>query len=407
MPSDYYFAGKFATNYHFLMLRFTGILMLSATLLLGCASSEKLLQRGQYDKAINKSIKKLKKKPGKEKELYVLKEAYSKANGFDLEQISFLEKEGRAENYVEIYSLYQRLDNRQDRVKTLPSQLLSQFEIVDYDDELIASKEQAAEVSYQSGLEYLSRGDRESGRLAYYEFDRVRTLYDDYKDVDSKIEEARFLGTNQVLYVIENSSEVLLPERFDEELRKIALSDLNGQWIRYSVYEDENIDYDYFIVLDIKEIAVSAERVDRKTKTESKEIQDGMKYVLDERGNVKKDSLGNDIREPNMITVTAEVTETRQWKEGVVAGSIDYVDLRTDQLVKTESISVTSLFEHFSGSYSGDERALTEESKRMIGEEMVAFPPTEVMLLDAADLLKENSKEIIFRNKGFLSSTGS
>ncbi len=389
------------------MLRFTGILMLSATLVLGCASSEKLLQRGQYDKAINKSIKKLKKKPGKEKELNVLKEAYSKANGFDLDQISFLEKEGRAENYVEIYSLYQRLDNRQDRLKTLPSQLLNQFEIVDYDDELIASKEQAAEVSYQNGLEYLARGDRESARMAYYEFDRVRSLYNDYKDVDTKIEEARFQGTNQVLYVIENNSEVLLPERFDEELRKIALSDLNGQWIRYSVYEDENIEYDYFIVLDIKEIAVSPERVDRETKTESKEIQDGMKYVLDERGNVKKDSLGNDIREPNMITVTAEVTETRQWKEGVVAGSIDYIDLRTDQLVKTENISVTTLFEHFSGSFSGDERALSDESEEMIGVGMVDFPPTELMLLDAADLLKEKSKDIIYRNKGFLSSTGS
>lgn len=329
------------------MLRYTTILALSFTLVLGCASSEKLLQRGQYDKAINKSIKKLKKNPGKDKELYVLKEAYSKANGFDTDQISFLEKEGRAENYVEIYTLYQRLDNRQDRLKTLPSQLLSEFEIVDYDDELIASKEQAAEVSYQNGLDYLSRGDRESARIAYYEFDRVRSLYDDYKDVDQKIEEARFQGTNQVLYVIENNSEVLLPERFDEELKKIALSDLNGQWIRYSVYEDESIDYDYFIVLDIKEIAVSPERVDRTTKTESVEIQDGMKYVLDERGNVKKDSLGNDIREPNMITVTAEVTEARQWKEGIVAGSIDYIDLRTDQLVKTENISVTTLFEHF------------------------------------------------------------
>lgn len=388
------------------MFRSLSVLLLSFTLILGCASSEKLLQRGHYDKAIEKSIKKLRKKPGNDKELYVLKEAYTKANGFDFDQISFLEKEGRAENYLEIYNLYQRLDRRQDRVKTLPSQLLNQFEIVNYDDELIASKEQAAEVSYQNGIEFLERGDRESARMAYYEFDRVRSLYNGYKDVDTKIQEARFLGTNQVLYVIENNSEVLLPERFDEELRKIALTELNSQWIQYSVYEDEDMEYDYFIVLDIKDIAVSAERIDRETYRESVEIQDGMKYVLDERGNVKKDSLGNDIREPNMIIVSAEITETRQWKEGTVAGSIDYVDLRSDQLVKTENIAVTTLFEHFSGTYSGDERALSEESKKKISSNMVEFPPTELMLLDAADLLKEKSKEIIYGNKGLLSATG-
>ncbi|MFV1883643.1 MAG: hypothetical protein ACMZ7B_04095 [Balneola sp.] len=388
------------------MFRNLCILILSTTLFVGCASSEKLLQRGQYDKAIEKSVKKLRKKPGNDKELYVLKEAYTKANGFDFDQISFLEKEGRAENYLEIYNLYQRLDRRQDRVKTLPSQLLNQFEMVNYDEELIASKEQAAEVSYQNGIEFLERGDRESARMAYYEFDRVRSLYNSYKDVDTKIQEARFLGTNQVLYVIENNSEVLLPERFDEELRKIALTDLNSQWIQYSVYEDEDIEYDYFIVLDIKDIAVSAERIDRETYRESVEVQDGMKYVLDERGNVKKDSLGNDIREPNMIIVSAEVTETRQWKEGTVAGSIDYVDLRSDQLVKTENIAVTTLFEHFSGTYSGDERALSEESKKKISSNMVEFPPTELMLLDAADLLKEKSKDIIYRNKGLLSATG-
>lgn len=388
------------------MFRYFSVLLLSFTLILGCASSEKLLQRGQYDKAIEKSVKKLRKNPGKDKELYVLKEAYTKANGFDLDQIAYLEKEDRSDNYLEIYTLYQRLDRRQDRVKTLPSKLLNQFEMVNYDDELIASKEQAAEVSYQTGLEYLARGDRESARMAYYEFDRVRSLYNDYKDVNTKIQEARFLGTNQVLYVIENNSEVLLPERFDEELRKIALTELNSQWIQYSVYEDEEIEYDYFIVLDIKDIVVSPERIDRETYRESVEIQDGMKYVLDERGNVKKDSLGNDIREPNMIVVSAEITETRQCKEGTVAGSVDYIDLRSDQLVKTENIAVTTLFEHFSGTFSGDERALSDESSKLVGVDMIDFPPNELMLLDAADLLKEKSKEIIYRNKGLLSATG-
>ncbi len=387
------------------MFRTTSIMLLSLTLLLGCASSEKLLMRGQYEKAIDKSIKKLKKNPRNEDELYVLIEAYSKANTFDKERITFLEKEGRSENYLDIFNLYQRLDVRQNKIKTLPSALLNQFEITDYDDKLIASKEQAAEVSYQRGMEYLSIGDRESARRAYVEFERVLSIYTEYKDTQTKISEARILGTNQVLFVIENNSETILPQRFDEELKKIGLADLNGKWIQYSVYEDEAVEYDYFIVLDIKDIAVSPERIDRETYKESAEVQDGTKYILDERGNVKKDSLGNDMREPNIITVTADITKARQWKEAFVGGSIDYIDLRTDQLVKTESISVTALFEHFSATFSGNNRALSNESKKLIDGEIVVFPSDEIMFMDSATLLKEKAKEIMYRNRGLLSST--
>lgn len=390
-----------------MMIKTSSIVLLIITLAIGCASSEKLLQRGQYERAIDKSIKKLKKKPNNDSELYVLIEAYSKANAFDLDRIAFLEKEGRSENYLDIFNLYQSLDRRQDKIKTLPSALMNEFEIIDYDDRLIASKEQAAETSYQRGLEYLGIGDRESARQAFFEFDRVLSIYSEYKDTQIKIEEARILGTNQVLFVIENNSDVILPQRFDEELKKIGLGDLNGTWIQYSVYEDEAVDYDYFIILDIRDISVSPERIDRETFEESAEIQDGTKYVLDERGNVKKDSLGNDIREPNIITVTAEISKARQWKEAFVGGSIDYVDLRTDQLVKTEDISVAALFEYFSASFSGDERAISSESKKLLDDEIVVFPSNEIMFIDSATLLKEQAKEIMFRNRGLLSSTES
>ncbi|MFD2533169.1 tetratricopeptide repeat protein [Gracilimonas halophila] len=381
------------------------VLIISVGLFVGCNSSERLLQKGQYDKAIEKAVKKLRKKPNNDKELYVLKEAYLKANSFDMDQIEFLEREGREENYVRIYHLYQRLDNRQDRIKTLPTVLMDEFTLIDYDEKLIASKEQAAEISYKRGIEYLESGGRENARKAYYEFERVRDIYSDYRDVNEMLRESQYLGTNQVLFITENNSEVVLPARFESELLKIGLSDLNDRWIQYSVSEDEEVQYDYFIVLNINNISVTPERLERKSITEKKEIQDGTKYVLDERGNVKKDSLGNDIREPNFVTVSAEISKVRQVKEAMVGGTLDYVDLRTDQLVKTENVGITAVFEHFSASFSGDERALSGESRDMINSEIIPFPGNEAMLLDAANLHKEHTKEIMYRNRNLLSST--
>ena len=384
-----------------LIMKYFGILLLIVCFVFSaCTSSEKLLEKGRYDQAIEKSVKSLRKDPGNSKELRVLKEAYKKANYFDNDRIDFLKNEGREENWVEIYNLYTSLETRQNRIETLPSQLLNQFSLKDYDEELIASKENAAEVSYEKGLDYLNREDKKSARLAYHEFERVTYLYQDYKDVNKLMAEARFLGTTNVLFKIENNSEVLLPRDFDYELKKISLKELNDLWINYDTYADTALYYDYYIVLDLKDIRMSPESIDKKTFTETNEIQEGMKYVFDENGNVKKDSLGNDIRVPNMITVTAEVTESRQHKHGYISGSIDYVDLNTDQLLKTENLSVEAVFEHYSTVAAGNEKALTDETREKIESRIVPFPSDETLLMDAAALLKDRSKAIVYRNRG-------
>lgn len=381
-------------------MRYIGLLLILCFVFSACTSSKKLLEKGRYDEAIEKSVKALRKDPGDRDELGVLKEAYRKANNYDLDQISFLQNEGRDENWVEIYNLYSALDARQDWIKSLPSQLLNQFDLKNYDQQLIASKENAAEVSYQKGIEYLERGDKQSARMAYGEFERVNYIYRDYKEVSRLMSEAHFYGTTNVLFTVENNSEVLLPRDFDYELKKVSLKELNDLWTNYDTYADTVLNYDYYIVLDLKDIRISPESIDRNTYTETGEIQDGTKYVLDENGNVKKDSLGNDIRVPNMINVSAEVTESRQHKHGYVSGSLDYIDLNTDQLIKTEDISVEAVFEHFSATVSGNEEILSDATKKKLRSRPVPFPSDEDMLMDAASLLKDQSKAIVYRNRG-------
>lgn len=380
-------------------MRYLGLLLLLCFVYTACTSSGKLLEKGRYDQAIEKSVKALRKDPGDSDELAVLKEAYRKANTYDLDRIQFLENEGRDENWIEIYNLYSAIDARQDWVKSLPTSLLRQFNLKNYDQQLIASKENAAENSYQKGLDYLERGDKEGARMAYREFEWVNQIYTDYKDVHKLMNEARFYGTTNVLFKIENNSEAVLPRDFDYELKKTSLKELNDLWTNYDTYADTSIYYDYYVVLDLKDIRITPESIDRTTYSETGEIQDGMKYVFDQNGNVKKDSLGNDIKVPNMITVSADVTESRQHKRGLVSGSLDFVDLNTEQLIKTEEISVDALFEHYSATVTGNEEILSDEMQRKLRNNPVPFPTDEDMLMDAASLLKDRSKAIVFSNR--------
>lgn len=379
-----------------------GSLILISLLLLSCTSSRKMLERGQYDQAIDRSTEKLMKKPGNSKELKVLHEAYELANMFDRDRIEFLELEGREESWVEIYELYEQLNNRQDKVRRLPTQIRNQFTFYNYDREIIDSKSAAAEVSYKRGIELLEQGDKMSARRAYNEFDRAAQIYPGYKSVEQKLAESHLLGLNHALYFIENNSGMVLPEFFNIEMQKTTLKELNTRWLNFDTHENENIDYDYYLILNITEISFSPESVERNTYTETSEVQDGLKYDLDDDGNVKKDSLGNDIQVPKMVTVSAKVTETEQAKSAFVAGSLDFYHLESEQLIRTDNVAIESVFRHRYGEFSGSKEALSDESLEMIGGSEIPFPSNEQMLMNATELLKERSKGIISRNRRLL-----
>jgi len=377
-------------------------ILMIALIVASCASSQKMLQRGQYDRAIDKASEKLMKKPDKAKELAVLKEAYELANTFDQERIDFLELEGLEESWVEIYLLYEEMNIRQNKVRRLPPQVRSQFTFVNYNQKIVDSKAAAAEVSYRRGEEFLAAGDKMSARQAFSEFEQADLIYPGYRDVVRKMAEAEIIGRNNALFLIENNSGMVVPEFFDSEIKKVTLKELNTLWLNIDTYENETIDYDHFVILNITDISFSPETIERRTFTESREIQDGMRYSLDDNGNVRKDSTGNDIRIPNMVAVSAEITETVQLKSALVGGSLNVYDLRSDQLVKTDNIDVEAVFRHRFGEYSGDRRALSEELQAVMRGREVPFPANEEMMMDAAELLKDRSKVIVARNRRVL-----
>ena len=377
-------------------------ILMIALIVASCASSQKMLQRGQYDRAIDKASEKLMKKPDKAKELAVLKEAYELANTFDQERIDFLELEGLEESWVEIYLLYEEMNIRQNKVRRLPPRVRSQFTFVNYNQKIVDSKAAAAEVSYRRGEEFLAAGDKMSARQAFSEFEQADLIYPGYRDVVRKMAEAEIIGRNNALFLIENNSGMVVPEFFDSEIKKVTLKELNTLWLNIDTYENETIDYDHFVILNITDISFSPETIERRTFTESREIQDGMRYSLDDNGNVRKDSTGNDIRIPNMVAVSAEITETVQLKSALVGGSLNVYDLRSDQLVKTDNIDVEAVFRHRFGEYSGDRRALSEELQAVMRGREVPFPANEEMMMDAAELLKDRSKVIVARNRRVL-----
>ncbi len=373
-----------------------------------CSSSTKLMRSGNYDGAIYKATKKLKRKKDKEKEIITLEQAYQKANERDKEKIIFLKKEGKPESWDLIFSTYARMSQRQQNIKPLlPLRIASQgrdakFEFANYDEEIIQAKKNATEYFYAHALTLLDKNNQSDARQAYNELLKVKSFSTNYKDVDKQLTRAKDIGTSYVLFKMKNATGVPLPPNFEDELTKISLNELNGEWVKYYTTETKGMTYDYTILVNMKNINVSPEGVKETNFTETKTIPDGFTYALDSKGNVMKDTAGNDIKIPKTKTISCNVVETYQTKKAIIAGTLDYINNNTGQLIKTDPIASENFFENRAYAAIGDLNALKPETAAKLGNRPMPFPPGFDMLLQAGGVLKGMVKNIIVNNKGVI-----
>ena len=132
-----------------------------AMLIVGCASSLKQLQRGNYDEAVQTAVRKLRVDPTDQEQIQVLDKAYLLANQQDHDRIKFLKEEGNPYNWDEIFEKYSNLKTRQTLVSTvLPLQLNDQiidYEYIDYDSEIIQAKQKAADYFWNNANELMKK----------------------------------------------------------------------------------------------------------------------------------------------------------------------------------------------------------------------------------------------------------
>lgn len=379
-----------------LLLLFVGLLFIHLT---ACSSVKELEESGDYDRAISVAVRKLSGKSKKSPKLVAaLESAFNKAQDRDVRAINVLKEEGRSENWERILRITHNIEDRQHRVEPLlplydKEGYKASFNFIKVADLKIESKERTAEYLYDRANRLMAEsretGDRSLAREAVRELEKINDLYRNYRDVEMLKREAIFLGTSFYLLDVENNSATILPEQFHDRMLRMSSEDFNSTWREFHSESVEGIDYDYEMKVIIRNIDVSPEMTKERQYDESREIEDGFEYVLDNKGNVMKDSLGNDIKVPRKVFIKATVLEVFQRKAAIVSGDVQIIDLATNSILKNESISVESIFEHYaSRMIGGDGRALSKESKRRIGRHPVPFPSDAAMLIDAADLLK-------------------
>jgi hypothetical protein len=373
----------------------------------GCGSSKKQLQKGNYDAAIEKAVKQLRKDPKDAIQIDILTQAYKVANDQNNERIRFLKMEGRPGNWDEIYLVYKTLSDRQSLVKTVTPLNLDgrsvDFPYVDYLPEMVNAKRKAADFYYAHGIELMTTGIKDNFRQAYAEFIRAKNYVGDYEGIDNKILDARTQGMSRVFVSVQNSSVIKFPPEFEQDLLELDLPGLNSEWVEYHTQNlNANTEYDYFVNVNIKNVAVSNDQTDQKDAVIKRDVEDGFAYVLDKNGNVMRDSLGNDIKQKKFKTLQCAIIETTQSKACRIDGDVEVIQINPNKVLKKDPIGAQSNFENISSRALGDIQALNARELERTKTSIVPFPTDIEMVIRCTESLKMAIRGAIQNNRRFI-----
>lgn len=380
------------------------LFFLISLILTGCSVSKDYLKRGDYDNAVSAAAYKLRSNKNRKTDILVLEQAFRTANERDLARINQLKLEGNPANYEKIYGLYEQIRRRQELVTPLlPLFIKKEFrnadiKLVNIDAELADSKNKTSEYLYTGALKLLESTSKRDIRDAYDKLENLQSIAGEYKDSKQKMNEALNRGRQYVQIEMRNEARVVLPQDFETELKKINATELNSRWIQFTT--DAVTTPDFKVLVKITRIDVTPERISEREYEDRQTIQDGWIYAKDKKGNVLKDSLGNDIKTAKMITVVAKVRETAQTKSCLVAGEYEFQQNGNGTLLKSIPFGETVNFENYYGFYKGDARALSKTSKQRIGGQPLPFPPDLKMIMDANSLVKSKMLQSIKSNAG-------
>ncbi len=364
----------------------------------GVRKSEKDLARGNYDQVIIQTLDNLRvNKSADRKSPYItlLKDAFVKAVERDERRLEFLDKEGNPNTLRERYQLVTGLSLRQDRIRPILPLPGEKFNFTDYSDAIIEVKNELSKHIVQSSTQLLENATKQDARAAYDDLMYLEQINPGYADINELKEEALYKGSTFIRLSLLNETEMAIPERLENDLLNIDTYKLNKPWVQYHNRPLAELAYDYDLILSFRAMQISPELVTERILKQEKKVKDGFSYVLDSNGNVKKDSLGNDIKVDKFKTLSADIHEFTQSKSTQLTAQVDLIDLNTNQMEATFPLNDGYVFNHIYATYKGDKAAIDPKMLPLLGNRAVPFPTNEQMVYDSGESLKLLLKDIL------------
>jgi hypothetical protein len=351
------------------------------------------VEKGEYDKAFNYAISKLEGEKNKKTEyVKALEKAYSKLNSATLREIEKLNPEVKPENWSRVLSLYTTIENRQEELDPLlplesEDGYVASFDMKNYRNDIITAEDNTCLYFYTNAKNLISKAEKSGQKLyardAYDELKKIEKYKTYYRDSENLKEKALGLGLTHIYVDIFNDLRDFHSNSIEKELLSLNISKLDNLWNEFSIGPEGEKNPDFVVVVELNDIDFSPERERANSYTEFREI-----LIKKDKVKEKRDSVDVWVEKEVYEKVRADITEIFREKKSELHGNIKILNAYTKESVKNVPINVYHDFTGYGCNFIGDERALTDASKKKLDTYIEFFPSDFDMAEDLAGALK-------------------
>ena len=374
----------------FIFTAFIALFFLSA-----CTSSKQQFEKGNYEKAVALSIKKLRKKPDNSKQKNILKAAYQYAVQVSEEKIKQHQQSTDRFKWDRVIKQYQKMQQLYTDLLQCPA-CLSIVSPVDLQNELNQALAQGAQIYVEEGQKALATKEKEGGRLAYRHFAQAKAYQNDYGNIDLMLNEARIQGTEIIgISRIPVSSKVLeLNTAFFLQQLTQALNDLN---------------YFFAVFAPLEQLVAQNQLADQVVDLSFDDYYIGQTYIKEVRESLVRDSVKVGEVTDSLGTKYAVYGEVKadlqRFEKTIESGgllNIAIVEPNSRSVLFQQKIPSTTIWENNWASYQGDKRALTKEELALTQKKELLPPPPQELFYSFTRPLFDQSANLLRRRYRYL-----
>jgi hypothetical protein len=329
-------------------------------LVAGCSSGKKAYERGDYYESVMQAVSRLRQNPDHSKSREALKNAYPLAVQYyeteaknQIASNSNYKWKNAIQSYSNINNLYEAIRQCPGCMKVIPNPK-------DYYAQIGPLKENAADESYNAGIEALMKGNRVDAKQAYFNFVDAQNYVPGYKDVVEYLDKAMIEATLRVIV-----EQIPVPARYN----------LSGGFFQDKVEEFLHSNYpertflQFYTPTEAKSIELP--NVDQIIRIQFDDFSVGNVVLREKEEALSRDSVrvgeatvdGKTV--PVYNTVKAKFTTYR--KELISNGllSMVVVDAKTSGVLAHRKFNGEYVWANQWARFNGDERALSDEQLRI------------------------------------------
>ena len=341
-----------------------------------CSSGNKAYKQGDYFKACQESIDRLRSNPKNEKAANVLTNSYPLAQQTAERNIQNAELANQTDKYDVIAYQYERLNQLASDIYHCPKALEIVPRPKEYVAELSAVKKLAAEQSYNLGLRALDDNTMDQARVAYQYFQNANRYVPGYKDVLRKIEDARYEAT----------------------LRVIVQKPFTSNKYQYSA--------DFFYTNLISEMSQNAQnrfvRFYTEEEAQSIKMRNPHQFIAlnfedFSIGNIKETLTSKDVSRDSVVVGKVKVegkeynaystvkAQLNMYRREILSGgilSLRIVDAQNNRVIQQRNFTGEYVWATNWANFKGDDRALSNEQKRLCNQQAQLPPPQQDLFIE-------------------------